>query len=58
MNTTMSRLLPTVTNMIRVDHTHVLSTFHQYRAITRFISRCSSSLSLRMSSSATDRTAG
>jgi len=25
-------LLPTATNMIRVDHTHVMSTFHQYKA--------------------------
>ena len=25
-------LLPTVTNMIRVDHTHVVSTFHQYKS--------------------------
>ena len=27
-----SRLFPTATNMIRLDHTHVLSTFHQYKA--------------------------
>lgn len=32
MNTTMSHLLPSATNMIRLDHTHVLSTFHQYKA--------------------------
>lgn len=32
MNSTISRFLPTVTNMIRVDHTHVMSTFHQYKA--------------------------
>src|SRR4051812_32276788 len=25
------RLSPTITNMIRLDHTHVLSTFHQYK---------------------------
>lgn len=25
-------LLPSATNMIRLDHTHVLSTFHQYKA--------------------------
>lgn len=24
--------MPMVTNMIRVDHTHVVSTFHQYKA--------------------------
>ncbi|MET3441544.1 hemerythrin superfamily protein [Variovorax paradoxus] len=27
-----SRIFPTATNMIRLDHTHVLSTFHQYKA--------------------------
>lgn len=27
-----SRMFPTATNMIRLDHTHVLSTFHQYKA--------------------------
>lgn len=32
MNPTMSRLLPSATNMVRLDHTHVLSTFHQYKA--------------------------
>jgi len=26
-----SRMFPTATNMIRLDHTHVLSTFHQYK---------------------------
>jgi hypothetical protein len=26
--------IPTVTNMIRVDHTHVLATFHQYEIDT------------------------
>jgi hemerythrin superfamily protein len=31
MNTLASRVLPSVTNMIRMDHTHVLSTFHQYK---------------------------
>ncbi|WP_395320846.1 hemerythrin domain-containing protein [Variovorax sp. UC74_104] len=28
----LSRLFPSATNMIRLDHTHVLSTFHQYKA--------------------------
>ena len=28
----LSQLLPSATNMIRLDHTHVLSTFHQYKA--------------------------
>jgi iron-sulfur cluster repair protein YtfE (RIC family) len=32
MSTLSSRLLPSVTNMIRLDHTHVLSTFHQYKS--------------------------
>ena len=32
MTSLVSHLMPTVTNMIRLDHTHVLSTFHQYRA--------------------------
>lgn len=32
MTTLTSQLLPTVTNMIRLDHTHVMSTFHQYKA--------------------------
>ncbi|GHC84526.1 hypothetical protein GCM10007320_29040 [Pseudorhodoferax aquiterrae] len=27
-----AQLLPTATNMVRLDHTHVLSTFHQYKA--------------------------
>jgi hemerythrin superfamily protein len=27
-----SRFLPSATNMIRLDHTHVLSTFHQYKS--------------------------
>lgn len=26
-----SRLFPTATNMIRLDHTHVMSTYHQYK---------------------------
>ncbi len=25
-----SKLAPTATNMIRMEHTHVMSTFHQY----------------------------
>lgn len=29
-NTFASTLSPTITNMIRMDHTHVLTTFHQY----------------------------
>lgn len=29
-NTLANTLSPTITNMIRMDHTHVLSTFHQY----------------------------
>ena len=32
MNTLLSRISPSVTNMIRMDHAHVLSTFHQYGA--------------------------
>lgn len=32
MNSLLSGLLPTATNMIRVDHTHAMSTFHQYKA--------------------------
>jgi hemerythrin superfamily protein len=32
MNHQVSRLLPSATNMIRLDHTHVMSTFHQYKA--------------------------
>jgi hemerythrin superfamily protein len=38
MNTSFQTLLqkasPTITNMIRADHTHVLATFHQYEADT------------------------
>jgi hypothetical protein len=30
MNAITEKLVPTVTNMIRMDHTHVLATFHQY----------------------------
>jgi len=30
MNTLMSKLSPSITNMIRTDHTHVLATFHKY----------------------------
>jgi hemerythrin superfamily protein len=29
-NTLITQLFPTVTNMIRLDHTHVMVTFHQY----------------------------
>ena len=32
MSSLMSRLSPSVTNMISLDHTHVMSTFHQYKA--------------------------
>jgi Hemerythrin HHE cation binding domain len=35
MNQLLSRLSPSVTNMIRMDHTHVMATFHQYEADTR-----------------------
>ena len=31
---TFSKLSPTITNMIRTDHTHVMSTFHQYEIDT------------------------
>lgn len=34
MNSILSKLSPTITNMIRMDHTHVLSTFHQYEKDT------------------------
>ena len=30
-NDLLSRVTPSVTNMIRLDHTHVLSTFHQFK---------------------------
>lgn len=32
MNSIASTLSPSITSLIRMDHTHVLSTFHQYRA--------------------------
>jgi hypothetical protein len=32
MNPLLSRLSPSITNMIRMDHAHVLTTFHQYGA--------------------------
>lgn len=31
MNKLFSEFLPSATNMVRLDHTHVLSTFHQYK---------------------------
>ena len=34
MNPLLSRMSPSVTNMIRMDHTHVLTTFHQYHPDT------------------------
>lgn len=34
MNPILSALSPTATNMIRLDHTHVLATFHRYKADT------------------------
>jgi hemerythrin superfamily protein len=34
MNHLLSRLSPSITNMIRMDHTHVLSAFHQYEVET------------------------
>jgi hemerythrin superfamily protein len=34
MNQLLSRISPSVTNMIRMDHTHVLTTFHQYHPDT------------------------
>ncbi len=34
MNAFTSKLSPSITNMIRMDHTHVLATFHQYEADT------------------------
>lgn len=34
MNSFADKLVPTITNMIRMDHTHVLATFHQYEADT------------------------
>ena len=35
MNPLLKRLSPTATNIIRMDHTHVMATFHQYEADTR-----------------------
>jgi hemerythrin superfamily protein len=32
MSSLVTSMLPSATNMIRLDHTHVLSTFHQYKA--------------------------
>jgi hemerythrin superfamily protein len=32
MNSLLNRLSPSITNMIRMDHAHVLTTFHQYGA--------------------------
>lgn len=32
MNQLLSRLSPSITNMIRMDHAHVMSTFHQYQS--------------------------
>ena len=34
MNPLLSRLSPSITNMIRMDHTHVVTTFHQYEIDT------------------------
>jgi hypothetical protein len=34
MNELLSRMSPSVTNMIRMDHTHVLTTFHQFHPDT------------------------
>lgn len=34
MHPLLSRLSPSITNMIRMDHTHVLTTFHQYQSDT------------------------
>ena len=34
MNNVLKTFVPTVTNMIRADHTHVLATFHQYEIDT------------------------
>jgi hemerythrin superfamily protein len=32
MNTLLGRISPSITNMIRMDHSHVMTTFHQYEA--------------------------
>ncbi len=34
MTSILSRMSPTITNMIRMDHTHVVSAFHQYQLDT------------------------
>ena len=34
MNPLLSRISPSITNMIRMDHMHVLTTFHQYEVTT------------------------
>ena len=34
MNQFLSKISPSITNMIRMDHTHVLATFHQYEVDT------------------------
>ena len=34
MNSILNRMSPTITNMIRMDHTHVVSAFHQYHRDT------------------------
>lgn len=34
MNSLLAKLSPTATNMIRLDHTHVMATFHQFEADT------------------------
>ena len=35
MNSMMSRISPSAANMIRMDHTHVLASFHQYSPDSR-----------------------
>jgi hemerythrin superfamily protein len=39
MNTMMSRISPSATSMIRMDHTHVLASFHQYTPDSRVQTR-------------------
>jgi hypothetical protein len=34
MNSLLRKISPTATNMIRLDHTHVMATFHQYESTT------------------------
>lgn len=34
MNSLLSRVVPSITDMIRMDHTHVITTFHQYHGET------------------------